>query len=54
MYQQVPREENKIADWLCNIARQLQRGVDLAAVAPKLVLGDLPLWRAEESSEHIC
>ena len=27
--------------------------MDLAAVAPKLVLGDLPPWRAEESSEHI-
>ena len=53
VYQQVPCEENKIADWLCNVARQLQWGVDLAAVAPKLVLGDLPLWRAEESSEHI-
>ena len=53
VYHQVPCEENKIADWLCNFARQLQRGVDLAAVAPKLVLGDLPPWRAEESSEHI-
>ena len=29
------------------------RCVDLAAVAPKLVLQDLPPWRAEESSEHI-
>ena len=28
-------------------------GCDLAAVAPKLVLGDLPPWRAEESSKHI-
>ena len=28
-------------------------GVDLAAVAPKLVLGNLPPWRAEESSKHI-
>ena len=27
--------------------------MDLAAVAPKLVLGDLPPWRAEESSEYI-
>ena len=27
--------------------------MNLAAVAPKMVLGDLPLWRAEESSEHI-
>ena len=26
----------------------------LAAVALKLVLGDLPLWKAEESSKHIC
>ena len=41
-------------DWLCNVARQLQWGVELAAVASKLVLGELPLWRAEESSEHIC
>ena len=23
MYQQVPREENNIVDWLCNVARQL-------------------------------
>ena len=53
IYQQIPREENKIADWLCNVTRQLQRGVDLAAVAPKLVLGDLPPWKAEESSKHI-
>ena len=28
-------------------------GVALAAVAPELVLGDLPPWKAEESSEHI-
>ena len=53
MYQQVPHKENKIAAWLCNIVRQLQQGIDLAAVAPKLVLGDLPPWRAEESSDHI-
>ena len=53
VYQQVLHKENKIADWLCNVEIQLQRGVDLAAVAPKLVLGDLPLWRAEESSKHI-
>ena len=53
MYQQVLREENKIVDWLCNVVRQLQQGMDIAAVAPKLVLGDLPPWRAEESSEHI-
>ena len=53
VYQQVPEAENKIADWLSNVARQLQLGVDLAAVAPKFVLGDLPPWRAEESSEHI-
>ena len=53
VYQQVLCEENKIADWLCNVARQLQRGVDLATVAPKLVLGDLPPWRAEESSKNI-
>ena len=54
VYQQVLQEENKIADWLCNVVRQLQWGMDLAAVAPKLLLGDLPQWRAEESSEHIC
>ena len=53
VYQQVLHEDNKIADWLCNVARQLQRGLDLAAVAPKLVLGDMPLWKAEESSKHI-
>ena len=27
--------------------------MDLAVVVPKLVLGDLPPWRAEESNEHI-
>ena len=27
--------------------------MDLAAVPPKLVLGDLPLWTAEESSKNI-
>ena len=27
--------------------------MDLAAAALKLVLGDLPPWRAEESSEYI-
>ena len=53
VYQQVPHEEIKIADWLCNVARKLQWGVDLAAVARKLVLGDLPPWRAEESSKLI-
>ena len=53
VYKQVLHEENRIADWLCNVARQLQWGVELAAVAPKLVLGDLPPWRAEESSEYI-
>ena len=34
VYQQVLCEENKIVVWLCSVARQLQRGVDLAALAP--------------------
>ena len=52
-FEHVPREENKLADWLTNVPRVLEQDVDCEEICPDIKLSSDPPWPATEAKQHV-
>ena len=52
-FERVPRDENKVANWLTNVPRVMEQDVDCEDICPHKKLGEDPPWPAQEARQHM-
>lgn len=49
----IPREENKLADWLTLVPRTINKSIDIRDIAPNIMIDDKPPYSLEQVIEKV-